>query len=76
MAQLFYIDLTPLPTQKERCEVFELLERSGFDVQAHWIVTGKLRDHRAIDYTEAFWSYNDEPRFPTLPSCLKIIRKG
>lgn len=49
MAQLFYIDLTPLPTQKERYEVFELLGRSGFDVQAHWIVTGKLRDHRAID---------------------------
>ena len=72
MAQTFRIDLTPLRTHKERYDVCVLLDKKGFDVSQHWITIDET--HKTLDYIQAAWLYESEPRLPQLPEGIKAIR--
>ncbi len=70
MAQMFRIDLSSLPTHKERYEVRNILDCHGFDISEHWISIDET--HKTIDYLQAFWGYTSSPKFPVLPKEVKI----
>ncbi len=72
MAQMFRIDLSSLPTHKERYEVRNILDSHGFDISEHWISIDET--HKTIDYIQAFWIYQSAPKFPELPQQVKVIQ--
>lgn len=73
MAQIFRIDLTSLSTHEERFSVSQTLQKNNFDVNEHWITVDDFQ--KTIDYIDATWFYATEPKFPTLPKCIKITQK-
>lgn len=73
MAQMFRIDLTSIPTQKERFEIVVLLEKSNFEVfNLYWRRIDER--YKIIDHADAFWPYQSEPVFPQLPDEVNIIK--
>ncbi|RKJ19175.1 hypothetical protein D7X48_14770 [bacterium D16-50] len=69
MAKLFKIDVSALPTHKERYEVLKLFENS-FDTYPAWFEPDPL--HRTFEYFEAFWAYDTSPPLPQIPNTVQV----
>lgn len=72
MAKLLRIDVSALPTYKERYAILKLFCKS-FEVTTHWYALDPL--HKTFDYFDVFWEHSTSPVLPQLPDTVKITER-